>query len=226
MDLAGWQERWREHRIGFHLDAVNPWLLEHAPRVLPPRSRVLVPLCGKSRDLRWLAQAGHQVIGVEGSEVALEEFHRESGRVPERSRRGEFEVLESEGITLLRGDFFALDPSAVGPVDCFWDRAALIAVDPPRRAEYLAHLQRLLLPHGRGLLIALEYDPAQMRGPPYSLADGELESLCRPHFDLRLLGAEDALPGNPQFRSRGLTWLRESAYGLTLLPRTDAESGA
>ena len=40
---------------------------------------VLVPLCGKSLDMIWLAQQGHRVIGVELSDVAVESFFSENG---------------------------------------------------------------------------------------------------------------------------------------------------
>lgn len=49
-------------------------------------SRVFVPLCGKSLDMIWLAQQGHEVIGVELSPVAVEDFFRENGLNPVQRR--------------------------------------------------------------------------------------------------------------------------------------------
>ena len=57
-----WIERWKEGRIGFHRAGVNPQLVEHHARALGETKRVLVPLCGKSEDLAWLAASGHEVV--------------------------------------------------------------------------------------------------------------------------------------------------------------------
>ncbi len=70
-----WQERWAHNEIGFHLDDVHPGMRRHWPRLaLPDGATVLVPLCGKSLDLAWLAGQGFNVVGVELSEKAVEAF--------------------------------------------------------------------------------------------------------------------------------------------------------
>ncbi len=51
-------------------------------------SRVFVPLCGKSQDMLWLAQQGHEVIGVELSPVAVAGLFRENGLQPALQRMG------------------------------------------------------------------------------------------------------------------------------------------
>ncbi|HLD65708.1 MAG TPA: thiopurine S-methyltransferase, partial [Pseudomonas sp.] len=59
MDEGFWQARWSLDQIGFHLAEVNPYLQRHWPILdLPAQARVLVPLCGKSLDLAWLAAQG------------------------------------------------------------------------------------------------------------------------------------------------------------------------
>ena len=56
MDEAFWQRRWARNEIGFHLNEVNPYLRRHWPSLkLAQGARVLVPLCGKSLDMAWLA---------------------------------------------------------------------------------------------------------------------------------------------------------------------------
>ena len=66
MEAEFWHERWREQRIGFHLEKVNPTLLRHWPVLNPaPGSRVFVPLCGKTLDIGWLLDQGHKVCGID-----------------------------------------------------------------------------------------------------------------------------------------------------------------
>lgn len=80
MEPAFWQKRWADNQIGFHQAQVNPYLQKYWPRLqLAPASRVLVPLCGKSLDLAWLAGQGYRVLGVELSRQAVEGFFREHG---------------------------------------------------------------------------------------------------------------------------------------------------
>ncbi len=37
---------------------------------------ILVPMCGKSRIVRWFAKRGHRVVGIEWSELAIKQFLR------------------------------------------------------------------------------------------------------------------------------------------------------
>ena len=40
---------------------------------------ILVTLCGKSLDLLWLCEQGHDVVGVELSEIAVKQLFEENG---------------------------------------------------------------------------------------------------------------------------------------------------
>jgi thiopurine S-methyltransferase len=75
MDKDFWLTKWASNRIGFHLTDVNPLLIEYWPELSPKEEeQVLVPLCGKSEDLVWLASKHQKVIGVELSEIAVRAF--------------------------------------------------------------------------------------------------------------------------------------------------------
>ncbi|MGA9025055.1 MAG: thiopurine S-methyltransferase [Steroidobacteraceae bacterium] len=211
-----WHERWRTGRIGFHLPTVHAGLIRYWPRLqLPPQSRVLVPLCGKSLDLLWLRDAGCDVVGVELSALALEDFLAQSGIAARRRRRGAFDVFESPGLELLCGDWFDLSTGQLGPVDAVYDRAALVAWPPSLRSAYLQHLAALTRSATPVLLIVLEYSQAQMPGPPFSLSRDELEDLCRAAFEVEEFGRRDALADEPRLRERGLDRLQEVHYRLT-----------
>ena len=71
--LDQWIERWREGRTGWHEVDGSALLRRHWPRLVRG-SRVLVPLCGKSVDMLWLASQGLEVTGVELSEIAARAF--------------------------------------------------------------------------------------------------------------------------------------------------------
>ncbi|MDD5754757.1 MAG: hypothetical protein PHN45_08410 [Methylococcales bacterium] len=67
-----WLQFWRDQRVDFHQTVVNSLLIKFWSSLnLDYGSRVFVPLCGKSLDMIWLSQQGHEVIGVELSPVAV-----------------------------------------------------------------------------------------------------------------------------------------------------------
>ncbi len=204
MERDFWLRAWAEGRTGFHSDALHPTLLAHAARFLGDGPhRVLVPLCGKSVDLLWLRDHGHEVIGVEFAPAAVHAFCAAHGLSPAREDTPHGFTLRTPGLTLLCADFFAIDPLEVGPVDRVWDRAALVAIDPARRAEYGAQIERLLAPDGRVLLEAFEYDQAVMSGPPWSVPRAAIGGIF-PSLGATALSCEDTservkFPGHREF---------------------------
>ena len=76
MDAQFWHQVWQQDQLGFQLAEAHP-LLRAQLAALPPGDSVLVPLCGKSPDLHWLAQH-YQVIGAELSQIACRDFFAEA----------------------------------------------------------------------------------------------------------------------------------------------------
>jgi thiopurine S-methyltransferase len=216
MDSQFWRERWARNQIGFHLPEVNPYLQRHWPRLaLAQGAKVLVPLCGKSLDLVWLASQGHRVLGVELSEQAVEAFFSEQGLTPRISQHGVFKVYQADVIEVWCGDFFALDADALRDCTALYDRAALIALPPLMRARYTEHLNVLLGAGCKGLLITLDYDQAQKAGPPFAVTDDEVKLLLGAHWALEVVEEQDVLGESWKFVQDGVTRLEERAYQLT-----------
>jgi len=213
-----WLDRWRTAQIGFHQAAVDRHLKAYWPRLmLPAGSPVFVPLCGKSLDLLWLRDRGHSVKGVELSPVALESFLMEHGIPAMRRVLVDFDVYEADGFTLFRGNYFKLTPALLGSVSAVYDRAALISWTPAARESYVKHLTSLTSPGTQTLLIAVEYPPEQMKGPPFPLTRDTIESLYAGHYSIEELGRHEILELEPRLKARGLTELREVCYRMTRL---------
>lgn len=184
-----WHERWRSGRIGFHQQQVNP-LLQHHWSLLRGlgEGRVLVPLSGKSLDMLWLREQGHEVTGVELNELACQAFWSEQLVAVEARHEGEFVVRQKDGLRLLCGDFFALPAKEFESIAWVYDRAALIAFPEPMRKRYARTLNEQL-PSGVGmLLITLEFNDAE--GPPFSVTEEEVRSLYSDRFAIEKLAAE------------------------------------
>jgi thiopurine S-methyltransferase len=208
-----WLERWQSGQIGFHRAEPNPRLIGNHQRVLGDCLRVLVPLCGKSVDLEWLVVRGHEVVGVELSELAATTFFAERGFTPERSEHDSFVEYRYGGVRILVGDFFALTPEHVGYFDGAYDRAAMIALPPELRPRYCEKLASLMAPKGRLLLVTLHYDAPG--GPPFDVSAEEIAS-CYPGRRITPLESVDARAETPGPVSRGASFVSEDVYLLEL----------
>jgi thiopurine S-methyltransferase len=201
MEPDFWHDRWREGRIGFHEGRPNTFLTRHGAH-LGEAGRVLVPLAGKSHDMVYLAEQGHQVVGVELSPLAVQSFFGDHGLAPTRQAHGPFEAFSAGPITLLLGDIFALDPAHLGPdpLTAVYDRAALIALPPDLRRRYAAHLRQLMPAGARGLVVTFDYPQEMMDGPPFSVAPGEVAALFS---GLTLAELDSAMADLPRLREAG-----------------------
>ncbi|MGC3872452.1 thiopurine S-methyltransferase [Halomonas sp. GXIMD04776] len=189
-----WIERWREGRIAFHRDETHPQLMRHWPALhIPTGGKVLVPLCGKSLDMRWLAQRGYPVLGIEISSEAIEQFVSEGEGEVSRYHHGPFDIWRQGSVELWCGDFFQLHIDNTREIQAFYDRASLIALRPAARQRYAFHLAQLLSPGVRGLMITITRSILPEKGPPYHVESDEVRLLFTPNFELELL---DVLPPN------------------------------
>jgi thiopurine S-methyltransferase len=217
MDQGFWNERWAQGQIGFHKPAPHDLLVAHYDGTLKGRQRVYVPLCGKSVDLVWLRDHGHDVVGCEfvGSAVAAFFAEQVPEAAPTSTRVNELVLHETRGIRIVQGDAFAIDAFATGGhVDAIWDRAALVAIDPKDRARYVEALLRVLVPGGVILLVTFTYDQAKVPGPPWSVTDDDVRTLFGATCTIEKLEARDEELG-PKFVEAGVTSLVESAFLLT-----------
>lgn len=203
-----WLERWQEGRIGWHEPQGNSSLQKHWTA---SGKRVLVPLCGKTRDLVWLARQGNEVVGVELSELAVKAFFDENdiaysiveGSLPAY-------VAEEHSITIHCGDYFQFSE---GPFDAHYDRGALVAMPPNLRDRYVEHTRSLLSAEASQLIISLEYDDSIATGPPFPVPAAEILQYWP---DLARVDAYDDIEnGPPKFREAGLDEMIEVVWRHT-----------
>ncbi|HRP69272.1 MAG TPA: thiopurine S-methyltransferase [Turneriella sp.] len=171
MEKEFWYQRWQNNQIGFHLGTTNPLLVKFFKRLeLHANARVFVPLCGKTRDIPWLLSRGFEVVGVELSPLAVEQFFEELGVKATRREDGPHFRYTSHQLTIFQGDIFDLTPKSLGRVDAVYDRAALVALPPPMRHRYTQHLIELTHKAPQ-LLLTFDYDQSKKEGPPFSVGE-------------------------------------------------------
>lgn len=209
-----WHQRWQDGKIGFHQERVSPMLEDHWDAIgLPADGRVFVPLAGKTLDMLWLAARGHRVLGIEISQLAVEQFFAENELSPAIHESKYGRHYSAGPVELICGDAFALDTEALADCTGVFDRAALIALPPELRLRYANELYHHLPPGCRGLVVTLEYPQHEKDGPPFSVVEDEVRALYGRDWTIEVLERRNIPPGHPRFEE-GLSNLDTVAYRI------------
>ena len=208
MHYGFWNKRWVTSQTGFHLDDVNQSLIQYFPK-LKPGAHVLVPLCGKTKDLLWLAEQGYVVTGVEFVEQAALDFFADNNLKKTRQETSTGAVYRATAwpLEIVVGDIF--DFLQVD-FDALYDRAALIALPEEKRAAYTAHCQARLNADARVLLVTLEYPQELMTGPPFSVTSAEVDRLWAGRMDK--LASTDQRTEDGQYKNIAFDFFNEVSY--------------
>jgi thiopurine S-methyltransferase len=153
-------------------------------------------------------------MGVEISPIAVSSFFQENRLEPERVRLERFERWESEGVSIYLGDFFDLTTNDLADIKGVYDRASLIAMPPDMRERYAKHLISILPISVPVLLVTIEYDQSEMEGPPFSVTENEVCALYGGRRRVLSLFEREVLAENPQFASKGVSWMKEKVFKL------------
>lgn len=208
MTEEDWRGRWEEGRTGWHEPQGNTGLQAAWPP-LTHNARVLVPLCGKSPDLLWLARRGHDVTGVELSEIAVRDFFAENAIEYQMVKDGRLDRYSAAdwSLTLYCGDYFNFEESGF---DALYDRGALVALPVDLRERYVKHTKSLLRAGASKMIITLEYDQAVVNGPPFSVPGEEISTYWD---DLVCVSKKDDIDNcPPKFRAAGLADVQELVW--------------
>lgn len=198
-----WIGRWKRGETGWHQTEVEQDLVKNFKNVTP--TSVLVPLCGKTLDMVWLANQGHEVIGVELFEDACIAFFKENNLVFTQSTEASFKVFSSGKIKIYCGDFFNFTPKNLGKIGGVYDRAALIALPIDLRLKYVAHMKELLKNCSDQnnisfLQIILERVPHDLKGPPFSVQPEEVKQYYQDSFKISQLSRTEEESPSSDFK--------------------------
>ncbi|KAL8598490.1 hypothetical protein ACOMHN_051278 [Nucella lapillus] len=220
MDHQDWIQRWDNRAIGFHKEFINPVLEKHLNAMVDgrPSLRILLPLCGKSWDMKWLAEHGHSVVGVELVQQAVQEFFQDHSipftAQPDPTVEGTLFQSEDKKIQIYCCDFFKISPDVVGYVDAVWDRGGMVAINVCDRARYAQVIQSVKSPNCRYLLSALQYDETKYAGPPHHLGDEAIREIFEDTSTVTEIDCTDVL--EPRHKTNwGIDWLNEKAFLIT-----------
>lgn len=142
----------------------------------PVPLKVLVPGCGTGYEVRLFADRGHDVLGIDFSDAAIEAARREI-RSPSAVRKADFFTLEE------------------GPFDLVYERAFLCALPRTLWRDWARRMAELVRPGGE--LAGFFYIDDNQRGPPFGILQRGLSELLAQAFELsenRALPAAESLP--------------------------------
>ena len=208
-----WEQDWKTDKPSFHADEVNAMLIKHLGDLTVGRSevRVLVPLCGKSLDMVWLADQGHSVFGVELIRKGIEDFfhgnkliYTEESVTLSAEKQGTVFKATGKNITLFECSIFdfSFDVSG-GQFDCIWDRGSMTAISMMKKGrlqQYTDTMLSCLKPDGRYLLeffapdSSREVPPSQFR----FISEDTLIDLFSERCSIRFLEKTKLVESKPQ----------------------------
>lgn len=163
-DPGFWDLRYRADFAPWDAGRVPSRLRAFAQASARPRS-VLVPGCGSAWDVRFLAESGWDVLGIDFSHPGLAAARAVLGEHANRVRYG---------------DFFG--PIAQSPFEVVYERAFLCAL--PRRLWQAWGRRIAELVEPGGLIAGFFYFDRGERGPPFPLhAQAELDALLAAAFE-------------------------------------------
>ncbi|KAL6039122.1 hypothetical protein STEG23_002655 [Scotinomys teguina] len=220
LTLEEWQDKWVTRHIGFHKEQGHQLLKKHFDTFLKGQRglRVFFPLCGKAVEMKWFADQGHTVVGVEISEIGIREFFAEQSlsytEEPLNEIVGAKVFKSSSGnISLYCCNLFDLPRVNIGKFDRIWDRGSLVAINPGDHDRYADIILSLLRKGFQYFVAVLSYDPTKFAGPPFYVPDAELKRLFGTKCSLHCLEEVDAL--EERHKAWGIDYIFEKLYLLT-----------
>ncbi|XP_069469690.1 thiopurine S-methyltransferase isoform X2 [Ambystoma mexicanum] len=219
-----WKKKWEQKKIGFHKEQVHSLLRAHLDALLNNRKglRIFFPLCGKAVDMKWLADMGHTITGVDVSEIGLKDFFAEQKlsyveeAVPEITGAKVFKSA-SGNISLYCCSIYDFT-RIPAKYDGIWDRGSLVAINPCDRERYAKAMLSLMEQNCCYLLVSVSYNPDLIEGPPFYVPNSVVEKLYGESCNIKLLETVDSL--DERHRVWGLDYFDETIHLLSLKANT------
>ncbi|XP_077990922.1 putative thiopurine S-methyltransferase [Glandiceps talaboti] len=221
LDPDLWDERWRKGRTGFHLQNVHKLLISYLDVLTNGRKgiKIFFPLCGKTMDMKWLADQGYYVTGLEYSKLAIETFFEEncmeySKQCVDNIKDCVLYKSEDGFITIYQCDFFNISGALIGQFDAIWDRAAFVAIMTKERQKYRDVVVSLMKPDTRYLLGTVNYDTTVTTAPPYSISNEVVKELYGDRCNIETITEHDGL--SEFWIKKGHKYWTEILHSITL----------
>jgi SAM-dependent methyltransferase len=189
---AFWEGRWKSGQTPWdHGRFAPPWE-EFVEREGAPAGRMLIPGPGSGHDVRYFAELGAQVTGLDISASAVA-----AARARNPHPDADYRV----------GNFLDPDPALHGRFDWVVEHTCLCAIDPVHWPAYARAVRTVLRPGG--YFLALFYrNPHDDTGPPHRIDAHTIDAL----FGRDFIPLKSWIPSKSYDSRRGreeLRWYRK-----------------
>ncbi|KAJ8044873.1 putative thiopurine S-methyltransferase [Holothuria leucospilota] len=175
--------------------------------------RFLVPCCGQAAEMKWLADQGHEVVGIEGVGKACEDFYKNNNLqysvidihgIP----GGKLFKGESSKVEIYNSNLFTLNEGIVGHFDAIIDRGAFVVIDFSDRSRYTALMRSVAKPKCKILLAVQEYDwnERPIKGSPRPVSKNDVNEFYGEWCVIEEIGRKDMLKADDLKRHKVNTW--------------------
>lgn len=192
--MTDWNERYLSGDTPWEKGTPAPPLLEFLEKShagIWGDGTVLVPGCGTGHDVRALAAAGRDVMGVDLADEAI-------------AKARSHPAVGNEEYSV--GDFLATEWRVGKSFSAIWEHTCYCAIDPSRRPDYAEACAALIAPGGHliGVFFLTPQSPGEeSQGPPFNSSTEELDARFAPWFErVDSWVPEKAYPGR-----EGQEWL-------------------
>jgi len=186
-----WDGRWKNNQSPWHKNEKNDFLVNHFSHIIKYKNpaRILVPLCGKAVDMKWMYDLGHSVVGIEGVVEPIIQFFTEQKLEYHKEVIGTSPCYSTEDgrLKIIHSDLFSIDPELCGKFDAVWDRGSLVAIYQEDREKYAELIKKILAEDFSYLVATMVYDQSQFPGPPRSVPVEEIKTLFGDKCDIQVL---------------------------------------
>ncbi|XP_033122899.1 probable thiopurine S-methyltransferase isoform X2 [Anneissia japonica] len=183
MTVNDWNTSWSSGHDSTFISEPHPALVENIDTFTAGKKcKIFVPLCGTAIDMKWLADKGHQVIGLECSEVAIIKFFK--------ANNIEFNKEQVDGIQdavlyksadgtigIYQCDLYKFHDGITGKFDCIWDSGSIEAINHKDRESYAKIMISLMAKECKYFIHSFSYDKTKVEFGPYMFSKEDFEEL-------------------------------------------------
>lgn len=149
-------------------------LVKYLKEILPSEpGRVLLPLCGKSPDLRWLYDRGNTVVGIECSEKVVKNFfetYPDLKHTVHDLPYGKVYKSEDERLQVYICNVIHIPEGELGEFDAVFDWAAYTAINTKERQKYVDIMKSCMRSDSRYFLEVCHDLEEGAKGTPNSIS--------------------------------------------------------
>jgi len=163
-----WEGRWSDGHTPWDHGHPAPPFQEFVEQFGAPGGNVILPGAGSGHDVRFFAELGAHVVGMDISPSSVDVAHRLNSHPRAKYRVGNI-----------------LDPDIRwhGHFDWVIEHTCLCALEPEHWKAYMKGVRNLLKKNGYYLGL-LYRNPVYEEGPPFGIDEKGIEELFGKHFDL------------------------------------------